>query len=421
MNHYSHRLAERSGPVASLIPIAWHPAPARPQPLGERRGAVAVLACLLMIALVGFVAFAVDLGYLANSQTELQRTADAAALAACAKLIYTGTPGTPVDLTSNVAAAPGVAATYAAANKVCGSAPALSSSDVVIGYMANPGYPGATIETGGNINQYNAVQVTVRRSSSENGLVPGFFGKIFGSQGEPASATATAAFLNNFGGFQTPTTAATNGGLSSSSLMILPFALDQQTYNALLAGTGSDNWAYDACSDTVSKGCDGILEVNLFPEGTGSPGNRGTVNIGASNNSTSTLCRQIETGINATDLSYYPNGKLVFDSSGNLYLNGNTGISAGCKSALASIIGQTRMIPIFTSVTGNGNNAEFDCVAFVGVRVLDVNLTGSMSTKHLTVQPARVFTRGAVATLPSNGAAGTQYANGMYSPVWLVK
>lgn len=421
MNLYPHRLAERSGPVASLIPVAWHPALARPKPLAERRGAVAVLACLLMIALVGFVAFAVDLGYLANSQTELQRTADAAALAACAKLVYTGTPGTPVNLTSNVAAAPGVAATYAAANKVCGSPPTLSSTDVVIGYMANPGQAGATIQTGGDINQYNAVQVTVHRSSSENGLVPGFFGKIFGSQGEPASATATAAFLNNFGGFQAPTTAYTNGGLSSSNLMILPFALDQQTYNALLAGTGSDNWSYNASTQTVTSGSDGILEVNLFPQGTGSPGNRGTVNIGASNNSTSTLCRQIQTGISASDLAYYPNNKLVFDRNGNLYLNGNTGISAGCKSALASIVGQTRMIPIFTSVSGNGNNAEYDCVAFVGVRVLDVNLTGSMSTKHLTVQPANVFTRGAIATLPSNGAAGTQYANGMYSPVWLVK
>jgi Flp pilus assembly protein TadG len=386
----------------------------------ERRGAVAVLASLLMVALVGFVAFAVDLGYLANSQTELQRTADAAALVACSKLIYTGTPGTPVDLTSNVAAAPGVAATYAAANKVCGSAPALSSSDVVMGYMANPGQPGATIQTGGNINQYNAVQVTVHRTSSENGLVPGFFGKIFGVQGEAASATATAAFLNNFGGFQAPKTYS-DGEVTKGNLMILPFALDQDTYKALLDGTGSDNWAYNASTDTVSKGCDGILEVNLFPEGTGSPGNRGTVNIGSSNNSTATLCRQIQSGISPSDLAYYPDGKLVFDSSGNLYLNGNTGISAGCKSSLASIVGQTRMIPIFTSVTGNGNNAEFDCVAFVGVRVLDVNLTGSMSTKHLTVQPARVFTRGTVASLPSNGPAGASYANSMYSPVWLVK
>ena len=142
--------------------------------------------------------------------------------------------------------------------------------------------------------------------------------------------------------------------------------------------------------------------MNLFPQGTGSPGNRGTVNIGASNNSTATLCRQITEGISPADLAYYPGGQLTFDASGNLYLNANPGISAGCKSALASIIGQTRLIPIFTSVVGNGNNAEYDIVEFVGVRIMDVNLTGSMSSKHLTVQPALVYTRGGIPATSSS-------------------
>ena len=83
---------------------------------------------------------------------------------------------------------------------------------------------------------------------------------------------------------------------------------------------------------------------------------------------------------------------------------------------MASIIGQTRLIPIFTTVVGNGNNATYDIVMFVGVRVLDVDLTGSMSSKHLTVQPATVFTRGGIAS-----ALSTQQSYGTYSPVWLVK
>ncbi len=100
----------------------------------------------------------------------------------------------------------------------------------------------------------------------------------------------------------------------------------------------TDNWNYNS-SGAVVAGTDGIREVNLFPQGTGSPGNRGTVNIGASNNSTATLCRQIVYGISPEDLAHYPNSELKFDSNGHLYLNADPGISAGCKDELASIIG----------------------------------------------------------------------------------
>ena len=49
---------------------------------------------------------------------------------------------------------------------------------------------------------------------------------------------------------------------------------------------------------------------------------------------------------------------MEFDANGKLYLNGDTGISAGVKDELASIIGKPRIIPVFESVSGNGNNAE---------------------------------------------------------------
>jgi hypothetical protein len=167
----------------------------------------------------------------------------------------------------------------------------------------------------------------------------------------------------------------------------------------------------------VTAGSDGILECNLFPQGTGSPGNRGTVLVGGQG--TSTLVSQIQYGLTASDLSSY-GGKLQLDCTGNLYLPAKPGISAGTKSALAAIIGQTRIIPIFASCSGNGANCTYDIVQFVGIRVLDVNLTGSMSSKHLTVQPAWVWTRGGIAA-GSSGNSSTQNAYGVYSPVWLVK
>ncbi len=47
-----------------------------------RRGALTILAAVMCIVLLGMVAFAVDIGYILSSKEEIQRTADAWALAA---------------------------------------------------------------------------------------------------------------------------------------------------------------------------------------------------------------------------------------------------------------------------------------------------------------------------------------------------
>ena len=96
----------------------------------------------------------------------------------------------------------------------------------------------------------------------------------------------------------------------------------------------------------------------------GSPGNRGTVDIGSSNNSTNDIARQILYGISASDLAYH-GGKLEFNSCGYLILNGDTGISAGVKDELAEIKGQPRCIPVFSQVNGPGNNADYKIVKCV--------------------------------------------------------
>jgi len=108
-------------------------------------------------------------------------------------------------------------------------------------------------------------------------------------------------------------------------------------------------------------------------------------------------------------------GSFQFGADGTLHLNGDTGISAGVKDELASIVGKTRFIPIFRSVVGPGNNADYTIVKFVGVRVLAVKLTGSSSGKYVMVQPANIVAKGAIY---SSGAPSTDY---VYSPVWLVR
>ena len=387
----------------------------RPRRRNNRRGAIVVLSATLLIVVFALLAMSIDIGYLQNAKTELQKSADAAALAAAAELVDDeALKGlATANLTDEVASARNLATQYAGLNKVCAKPPTVNpnsanatSGDVVIGYLSNPSNRAQSMDFA-QPNLYNAVQVTVRRTSNENGEVPFFFARVLGHNSAPVIASSTAALLTNFQGFKAPG----NGG----NLMMLPFALDKQTWDALMNGTGgSDSYKINTSTMTVSSGADSIKEVNLFPQGTGSPGNRGTVDIGSPNNSTADIARQIVDGISPGDLSYFPNGELKFDNAGKLYLNGDTGISAGVKDELASIIGQPRLIPIFESVAGPGNNATYTIVKFVGVRIMAVKLTGSMSSKYVMIQPCHVTTQGGI---PSTTATSTF----IHSPVYLVR
>jgi hypothetical protein len=57
------------------------PGPKQPSRALKRRGALVVLAALLLVLMVGLLAYSIDVGYMVMSQTELQRSLDAAALA----------------------------------------------------------------------------------------------------------------------------------------------------------------------------------------------------------------------------------------------------------------------------------------------------------------------------------------------------
>jgi hypothetical protein len=85
------------------------------------------------------------------------------------------------------------------------------------------------------------------------------------------------------------------------------------------------------------------------------------------------------------------------------------------KDELASIVGQTRIIPIFESVCGPGNNAEYTIVQWAGVRILEVKLTGSPNQKRVMIQPSSVITRHGI---PTTAADSSWY---VYSPARLTR
>ncbi|MDA0658418.1 MAG: pilus assembly protein TadG-related protein [Planctomycetota bacterium] len=368
----------------------------------SRRGSVLVLGVILMMAAMAVVALSVDIGYVQSVRTQMQRSADAAALAGANVLLD--------DLVMEAeqqsrAAVVNESATFSYANEVGSMHPQLAEDDVIVGRLQNLANPNEAISTAPG-QTWNAARVAVRRTDDLNGEIPLFFAKVLTRTSLPESVEATGAFWTSVGGFTTPP----NGG----NLGILPFALDQTTWDGLLAGSGTDNWRYDPETGVVSAGQDGKLEVNLFPQGTGSPGNRGTVDIGSPGNSTNDIKRQILDGINASDLAFH-NGKLEFDDSGILTLNGDTGISAAVKAELTEIKGQPRAIPIFQSVAGNGNNAMYSIVEFVGVRVMEVNLTGKMTSKRVMVQMAPMIIPGAI---PSTNSGTSHF---IYTPVSLIR
>lgn len=360
-----------------------------------RHGGIAVWAAVSMVAVMGFTALAVDVGFMAQTKAQMQAAADAAALAAALEMPNGWGAGKAltaqqVDSTAK-SAAQTVATTYRLGEQA--SAYLDTTRDVRFGQRTQTN--GAWVENWGT-SPYNIVEVTIHRDQPLTGNVatrgdqelPLFFARVMGNKTAALRAKATVT-LSPGGGFYIPP----GSGLTCP---LLPLAMDEQSWNDLiLNGVGSDNYKFNSSSNgngTVTSGTDGIKEISLYPGSNGSlpSGNRGTVDIGSSGNSTADLSRQIRYGPNEADLAYF-GGKLQIPSSGLLALNGDTGLSAGIKDDLAAIIGQPRAIPVFRSVSGPGNNATFQISKFVGVRVLYVKLTGSPSQKQVIVQPAPVF------------------------------
>src|SRR5262249_25528337 len=109
----------------------------------ERKGALAPLLALLIIPILGMIAFSVDLGYLIATRTELQNAADAAAMAGAQQLMtpyaQSSPPGQPVAQQTLVysnafSPAKATAKAVSAFNTAGGVNIKLQDADVTIGY-----------------------------------------------------------------------------------------------------------------------------------------------------------------------------------------------------------------------------------------------------------------------------------------------
>ena len=377
----------------------------------SRRASAMPLVAVICPVLLAFAALSVDVGVLYDAKAQLQRCADAAALAGAGALIderrlrNDGGMNLEIDF-----AVRHTAQEYVQRNRVLGASPTVQlntsnsiGGDIVLGTLSDLSNYHEPLSVG-NPDDFNSVRVCVRRDPERNGPVGLFFARIIGRYTADVQATATATIEDGVVGYSV--------GPNTGNAELLPFALHVDVWEALLAGTSpiGDQYAYDPDIGEVDSGSDTILEINMYP-GSGidqlPPGNFGTVDIGGTNNSTADIERQIIDGISAEDFAYH-GGELKLGDDGTLTLTGDTGLSAGFKDELEAIIGQPRAIPLFSYVGGVGDNAEFTIVGFAGIRIMHVRLTGAPEHKHVIIQPAYVVD-GTVITDPGSTSSYMVY------------
>ncbi|WP_081078067.1 pilus assembly protein TadG-related protein [Burkholderia territorii] len=146
-----------------------------PKPLGKamrrQRGAVIIIVAASIVALLGFAAICVDVGYMVYTQRRLQAATDAAALAGA------------TDLWSqswNTAYSDALAYSAGQANQLPGGV-TVSSTSVTGLTLTSIQLPYKQAVSG-----YNGIQVTQKAS------VPTFFASVFGIKATTVSATSTA-------------------------------------------------------------------------------------------------------------------------------------------------------------------------------------------------------------------------------------
>ncbi len=127
------------------------------------------------------------------------------------------------------------------------------------------------------------------------------------------------------------------------------------------------------------------------------PGNWGTLDVGDTNNSTMDISEQIEIGLRQSDLDeLYDDDRIAtneyIDTTQPFLAQGETGMSIGIRDSVQSIHGTTTYIPIFDSVTNNGNTANYRIVAWGTVKVVTSEWNGNHNT-YITLEKMYTYDR----------------------------
>jgi hypothetical protein len=149
----------------------------------ERRGTIVAFVGVMLVMLTSIVAFSTDVGYLTLTKTTLKAAADASALAAAGSMTQDDSETLAVN----------AALDYANSNVPESYGRVLISEDVVFGIW-NPDDQSFVPD----LNQPNAVKVTLERSVERQNPVESFFGQVLNHDYTElrVEAIAVGAFTN---------------------------------------------------------------------------------------------------------------------------------------------------------------------------------------------------------------------------------
>jgi len=406
------------------------------QSTSHRQGAVAPLTAILIVFILGMVAFAVDMGYIVQTKEELESAADSAAMAGAGKLMdyevqYYFSANQPALAATASNSATSEAQKFGQKNKGGGVNLVVNTNDISVGYLASPPWQNSFQSTPAN-TMPNCVQVTTRRDGTvSTGSLALFFAPVLGISNMDLQAKATAT---SWGGSQA---IGFKGQTNGPNSLLLPIGLDMNAWNALLNNiampsgyTKQDN--YTATQPTpsnpypnnVSNGGDGIPELAGIYPNVNAPGNFGLIDLGPNNNSAPAFWNWITNGPSPADLQYLAQNRNGVSGSSTWQatpsnpatVKGGPGLKASDESYLQGIIGQPRIMPLFSSVSGQGSNTFYTIVGFAGVTLVDAKLTGN--GKHITIQPMAAMDQTAI--ISQTTTAGSTFVHG-YGSIALTK
>lgn len=379
----------------------------------RRRAVVAVQVAVMSVVLIGFAALTVDLAALYNTRTDLQRTADAAALAGASsyttddmmRIRQGNGSGEALSLVTGEARTRVV--DFVQRNLTLGvSTMSIAFDDVGTGsldlYSAS-----ATVQAAGTPDANNAVRVMVRREAGEggNGPIQYFFAAIFGRSHGESTASAVAVFDDRFSSF-----AVGDGGAN-----LLPFTIHRDAFESELA-SGGDQYAWNEGGGTVESSGDGIREVRLYPypfSGTDyseGDGNFGVLNIGTGNQGVEAEQVQILNGVTAADMEMEigtSTPAFQDDSGGSITydVTGSPGMESSLKATLEPLVGQVVGFFLHDNVILSGANAIYTISDLRFGRVMAIRLTGQPDLRGFYIQPVS-YAGGGVRIDPNAQSSG---------------
>ena len=375
----------------------------------KRRAVVVVQVVVLLGVLIGAAALTIDVGGMFAARADLQRTADAAALAAVSgyltdNMMLVRLAEGDSELFSDVRTlSQSRAVDIGESNGTYGTdSTYLPTSDITLGWI-DVASGTSPIDTTAPLDAYNAVQVQARRTSdSNNGPVDFLFASIFGHYYGEVTATATAAFDDRVLGFDP----------SVSPGYLLPFSVNADEYAAQVAA-GNDKYSFHNEGGVVDNSPDGIGEIDIYP-GNLAPGNFGLLNIGTPNQGASALGDQIQNSVSPEDVEAEIGSATFafFDSSGSpitYEITGDPGLTASLEADIELREGDIIAFLLHSLVVEQGSNSVYTITDIRFGRLMKVRIQGDVNARGLWIQPVNFAGPGVIldpAAPSTNGRLG---------------